>query len=135
MSAAPEPDAPARPSVPPLLPRWRVGLNKMGSHSAFPSLRQFTSRQQFLHYLGFYVALAELPDYTPAGRNNPMYNYPGHLAGIAAYNDKALAVFMFRSPWIEYDYHDLAAQKRIPRRRFRRPQRVASPRIGRRRSP
>lgn len=42
-----------------------------------------------------------------------MYNYPGHLAGIATYRDKALAVLMFRSPWVEYDYHDLAAQKRI----------------------
>jgi 2-polyprenyl-6-methoxyphenol hydroxylase-like FAD-dependent oxidoreductase len=36
-----------------------------------------------------------------------------HLAGIAAHNDKALAVFMFRSRWIDYDYHDLAAQKQI----------------------
>ena len=56
---------------------------------------------------------AALPDYTPAGRHNPMYNFPGHLTGIAAYNDKALAVFMFRSAWIDYDYHDLEAQKRI----------------------
>jgi 2-polyprenyl-6-methoxyphenol hydroxylase-like FAD-dependent oxidoreductase len=42
-----------------------------------------------------------------------MYNYPGHIIGIAAYNDKALGVYMFRAPWIDYDYHDLAAQKRI----------------------
>jgi 2-polyprenyl-6-methoxyphenol hydroxylase-like FAD-dependent oxidoreductase len=47
-----------------------------------------------------------------------MYNFPGRMAGIAAYRDKALAVFMFRSPWIDYDYHDLAAQKRILRDAF-----------------
>ena len=35
------------------------------------------------------------------------------MAGIAAFNDKALAVFQFRSPWIDYDYHDLDAQKQI----------------------
>ncbi|BBX61937.1 oxidoreductase [Mycobacterium saskatchewanense] len=83
-----------------------------GMHSAVRRLT-FGPERQFLHHLGFYVALAALPDYTPAGRDNPMYNYPGHLAGIATYRDKALAVLMFRSPWVEYDYHDLAAQKRI----------------------
>jgi 2-polyprenyl-6-methoxyphenol hydroxylase-like FAD-dependent oxidoreductase len=47
-----------------------------------------------------------------------MYNAPGHMAGIATYRDKALAVFMFRSPWIDYDYHDLNAQKQILRDAF-----------------
>jgi 2-polyprenyl-6-methoxyphenol hydroxylase-like FAD-dependent oxidoreductase len=42
-----------------------------------------------------------------------MYNYPGHMVGIAAFNDKALAVFQWRSPWFDYDYHDLDAQKQI----------------------
>jgi 2-polyprenyl-6-methoxyphenol hydroxylase-like FAD-dependent oxidoreductase len=83
-----------------------------GMHSAVRRLT-FGPEQQFLRHLGFYIALAALPDYSPDGRNNPMYNFPGHLTGIAAYNDKALAVFMFRSPWIDYDYHDLDAQKRI----------------------
>jgi hypothetical protein len=31
---------------------------------------------------------------------------PGHMIGVAAYDDKALAVFNFRSSWIDYDYHD-----------------------------
>ena len=92
--------------------RYDLVVGADGMHSAVRRMA-FGPENQFLHHLGFYVALAELPDYTPAGRNNPMYNYPGHLAGIAAYNDKALAVFMFRSSWIDYDYHDLAAQKRI----------------------
>lgn len=92
--------------------RYDLVVGADGMHSAVRRL-VFGPEHQFLHHLGFYIALAELPDYTPTGRNNPMYNFPDHLAGIAAYNDKALAVFMFRSPWIEYDYHDLDAQKRM----------------------
>lgn len=92
--------------------RYDLVVGADGMHSAVRRLT-FGPEQQFLRHLGFYVALAALPDHTPTGRNNPMYNYPGHMCGIAAYNDKALAVFTFRSPWIDYDYHDLAAQKRI----------------------
>lgn len=92
--------------------RYDLVVGADGMHSA---VRRFTfgPERQFLRHLGFYVALAALPGYTPNGRVNPMYNFPGHLAGIAAYNDKALAVLIFRSTWIEYDYHDLAAQQRI----------------------
>lgn len=92
--------------------RYDLVVGTDGMHSAVRRLT-FGPEQQFLRHLGFYVALAALPDHTPTGRNNPMYNYPGHMCGIAAYNDKALAVFTFRSSWIDYDYHDLAAQKRI----------------------
>jgi 2-polyprenyl-6-methoxyphenol hydroxylase-like FAD-dependent oxidoreductase len=92
--------------------RFDLVVGADGMHSAVRRLT-FGAEQQFLHHLGFYIAVAALPDYTPAGRINPMYNFPAHLTGIASYNDKALAVFMFRSPWIDYDYHDLAAQKQI----------------------
>ncbi|MBN7560191.1 FAD-dependent monooxygenase [Mycobacteroides abscessus] len=92
--------------------RYDIVVGADGMHSA---VRRFTfgPEQQFLSHLGFYVALAKLPNYTAAGRNNPLYNFPGHMIGVAAYNDKALAVFTFRSSWIDYDYHDLAAQKQI----------------------
>ncbi|WP_157118305.1 FAD-dependent monooxygenase [Mycobacterium sherrisii] len=92
--------------------RYDLVVGADGMHSAVRRLT-FGPERQFLRHLGFYVALAALPDYAPQGRTNPMYNFPGHLAGIAAYNDKALAVFMFRSTWIDYDYHDLNAQQRI----------------------
>ncbi|WP_118915350.1 FAD-dependent monooxygenase [Mycobacterium shigaense] len=92
--------------------RYDLVVGADGMHSAVRRLT-FGPEQQFLHHLGFYIALADLPDYTPSGRNNPMYNFPGHLAGIATYRDKALAVLIFRSPWIDYDYHDPAAQQRI----------------------
>ena len=92
--------------------RYDLVVGADGMHSAVRRLT-FGPEQQFLRHLGFYVALAALPGYSPNGRNNPIYNFPGHMTGIAAYNDKALAVFMFRSTWIDYDYHDLDAQKRI----------------------
>lgn len=92
--------------------RYDLLVGADGMHSAVRRL-VFGPEQQFVHHLGFYTALADLPDYRPSGRTNPMYNFPGHLAGIAAYRDKALAVLIFRSPWIDYDYHDLAAQKQI----------------------
>jgi 2-polyprenyl-6-methoxyphenol hydroxylase-like FAD-dependent oxidoreductase len=92
--------------------RYDLVVGADGMHSAVRRLT-FGPERQFLHHLGFYVALGSLPDFVPQGRHNPMYNYPGRLVGIAAYQDKALSVFMFRSSWIDYDYHDLAAQKRI----------------------
>lgn len=97
--------------------RYDLIVGADGMHSAVRGMT-FGPERRFLRHLGFYVALAALPDYTPDGRNNPIYNYPGHLAGIATYNDKALAVFMFRSGWIDYDYHDLNTQKEILTRAF-----------------
>ena len=88
-----------------------------GMHSATRSLA-FGPEDQFLRHLGFYVALTDLPDRAQPDRRNPMYNFPGHMIGIAAYRDKALGVFMFRSSWIDYDYHDLAGPKRILRDAF-----------------
>jgi 2-polyprenyl-6-methoxyphenol hydroxylase-like FAD-dependent oxidoreductase len=83
-----------------------------GMHSITRRL-VFGPESEYLQHLGFYVALADLPGRVEPGRLNPMYNFPGHLAGVAAYRDKALAVLNFRAPWIDYDYHDLEAQKRI----------------------
>ena len=92
--------------------RYDLVVGADGMHSATRKLT-FGPEAQFLQHLGFYIALAEIPGAADPDRANPMYNFPGHLIGIAAYNDKALAVFNFRSPWIDYDYRDLAAQKQI----------------------
>ncbi len=97
--------------------RYDMVVGADGMHSATRGL-MFGREDQFLRHLGFYVALAELPDHTQSDRRNPMYNVPGRMAGIATYRDKALAVFMFRSPWIDYDYHDLTAQKQLLRNAF-----------------
>jgi 2-polyprenyl-6-methoxyphenol hydroxylase-like FAD-dependent oxidoreductase len=97
--------------------RYDIVVGADGMHSATRRLI-FGPEDQFLHHLGLYVALADLPGYAQLDRQNPMYNFPGHMIGIATYRDKALGTFMFRSSWIDYDYHDLAAQKQILRDAF-----------------
>lgn len=97
--------------------RYDIVVGADGMHSATRGL-VFGPEDRFLRHLGLYVALADLPGYVQADRRNPMYNAPGRMAGIATYRDKALAVFMFRSRWIDYDYHDLNAQKQILRDAF-----------------
>jgi 2-polyprenyl-6-methoxyphenol hydroxylase-like FAD-dependent oxidoreductase len=97
--------------------RYDIVVGADGMHSATRALI-FGPEDQFLRHLGLYVALTNLPDHVQPDRRNPMYNFPGHMIGIAAYRDKALGVFMFRSSWIDYDYHDLAGPKQILRDAF-----------------
>ncbi|SKT78209.1 monooxygenase FAD-binding protein [Mycobacteroides abscessus subsp. massiliense] len=92
--------------------RYDIVVGADGLHSATRRL-VFGPEHQYLRHLGFYTALASLPDYREAGGPNPIYNFPRCMAGIVAYRDVALAVLTFRSSWIDYDYHDLDAQKRI----------------------
>jgi 2-polyprenyl-6-methoxyphenol hydroxylase-like FAD-dependent oxidoreductase len=92
--------------------RYDIVVGADGMHSATRGLT-FGPEDRYLRHLGFYVALADLPGQAQPDRRNPMYNFPDHMIGIATYRDKALGVFMFRSSWIDYDYHDLAAQKQI----------------------
>ncbi|WP_432990246.1 FAD-dependent monooxygenase [Dactylosporangium sp. CA-233914] len=84
-----------------------------GLHSAVRRLA-FGPERDYIRHLGFYIAIADLPDEQPrADRVNPVYNYPEHMVSVMRYKDKALGVFLFRSDPIEYDYHDLDAQKQI----------------------
>lgn len=92
--------------------RYDLLVGADGMHSAVRHL-SFGPEQRFLHHLGYYTAMAALPGYRTSDRVNPMYNFPGHIVGIMSYNMKALAFFMFRSPWIDYDYRDLATKRRI----------------------
>lgn len=92
--------------------RFDLVLGADGLHSAVRRLA-FGPEKDYLHYLGLYIALAELPGEGRSDRLNPVYNFPGHMATIWRYKDKAIAGFGFRSGLIDYDYHDLAAQKRI----------------------
>ena len=97
--------------------RFDLVVGADGLHSATRRM-VFGPESQYVRHLGFYTALANLPDHHPSGAPNPIYNYPGHMAGIVTYRDVALAVLTFRSSWIDYDYHDLDAQKRILTEQF-----------------
>ncbi|GAA2495500.1 FAD-dependent monooxygenase [Winogradskya humida] len=92
--------------------RFDLVVGADGLHSLTRRLT-FGPECDFLKHLGFYVALTELPSQQDSGRTSPFLSWPGHLIGIAHYNDTALGVLNFRSDWIEYDYRDLDAQKRI----------------------
>ncbi len=84
-----------------------------GVHSRVRAL-VFGPEEQFTEHLGVYVAIGDAPaQASPEHRTTEILNLPGRMAGMAYYRDKALGMFEFRSEPIEYDYHDLDAQKRI----------------------
>lgn len=92
--------------------RYDLVVGADGTHSIVRRLT-FGEESRFLRHMGLYVALVSM---TPTlGRENwgTLYNAPGRLAGLYRYNGKADAVFMFRSPALSYDYHDLDQQKKL----------------------
>lgn len=92
--------------------RFDLIVGADGMHSLTRRLT-FGPEKDYLRHLGFYVALTTLPAEASTGRKNPFLNWPGHMIGITRYHDTALGVLNFRSGWIDYDYHDLDAQKQI----------------------
>ena len=92
--------------------RFDLVVGADGMHSLTRRLA-FGPEKDYLRHLGFYVALTQLPAEAGTERKNPFLNWPGHMIGITRYNDTALGVMNFRSAWIDYDHHDLDAQKQI----------------------
>ncbi|MCS7475240.1 FAD-dependent monooxygenase [Umezawaea endophytica] len=92
--------------------RFDLVVGADGQHSTVRRL-VFGPESDYARHLGLYISLVDLPGEVGSDRLNPMYNYPGHLAGIARYQDRALGILMFRSEPIAYDYRDLDAQKKI----------------------
>ncbi|WP_410673550.1 FAD-dependent monooxygenase [Amycolatopsis sp. cmx-4-68] len=92
---------------------YDVVVGADGVHSAVRRL-VFGPEKEFTEHLGMYVAIGEAPGQAiPGNRTTEVLNLPGRMAGVARYRDKALALFEFRSEPLDYDHHDLAAQKRI----------------------
>jgi 2-polyprenyl-6-methoxyphenol hydroxylase-like FAD-dependent oxidoreductase len=92
--------------------RYDLVVGADGLHSLTRRLA-FGPETGCLRHLGFYIALVNLPDERSEERRNPFYNFPGHMIGITRYHDTTLGVINFRAPWIEYDHHDLDAQKQL----------------------
>jgi 2-polyprenyl-6-methoxyphenol hydroxylase-like FAD-dependent oxidoreductase len=84
-----------------------------GLHSVVRRLA-LGDESRFVRYLGMYVALAEVGSGF-GGRANwvTFYNSPGKIAGIARYPDQDYAMFVFRSPLLRYDYHDVNQKKKL----------------------
>jgi 2-polyprenyl-6-methoxyphenol hydroxylase-like FAD-dependent oxidoreductase len=92
--------------------RYDLVVGADGQHSAVRGL-VFGPEEHYLRHLGVYFALADLPDGARTDGTNSIHNVPGRMAGVFRYGGKAVAVFEFRSEPIEYDHHDLDAQKKI----------------------
>ncbi|GAA0895922.1 FAD-dependent monooxygenase [Pseudonocardia zijingensis] len=92
--------------------RYDLVVGADGQHSAVRRL-VFGPERDHLRHLGVYIALADLPGEARPDRVSSMHNVPGRLAGIARFKDRALAVLMFRSEWLDHDHHDLDAQKKL----------------------
>ncbi|WP_239073991.1 FAD-dependent monooxygenase [Streptomyces sp. SID10853] len=90
----------------------------VGADGAHSNVRRqaFGPEREFSRHLGLYVAIGAAPEEAaPENTAHSVHilNLPGRMACIGRYRDQALAIFTFRSEEIEYDHHDLAAQKRI----------------------
>ncbi|MFE6446200.1 FAD-dependent monooxygenase [Nocardiopsis dassonvillei] len=92
--------------------RYDLVLGADGQHSAVRRL-VFGPEEDYLRHLGVYIALAALPGEARSEGVNSIHNVPSRMAGTFWYKDRAVAVFQFRSEPLDYDRHDLDAQKKI----------------------
>jgi 2-polyprenyl-6-methoxyphenol hydroxylase-like FAD-dependent oxidoreductase len=90
-----------------------------GQHSQVRALT-FGDERQFTSFLGFHIAIFTLDYYLHIDHRQLIYRLPGKTVGLysARNNTEAKALFLFQSPPRRYDYHDLAAQKRLLRDAF-----------------
>jgi 2-polyprenyl-6-methoxyphenol hydroxylase-like FAD-dependent oxidoreductase len=91
-----------------------------GLHSSVRSLA-FGPEAQFLHHLGYYIAIFTIPNYLKLDRSGLFYGEPGRKVGIfaAENNTEARASFYFSSPLLSFGREDIEGQKRILRDTFR----------------
>ena len=92
--------------------RYDLVLGADGQHSAVRGL-VFGPEQHYLRHLGVYIALANLPGEEAGPDGVTLHNVPGRMVGTARFKGKALAMFTFRSEWLNFDHRDLDAQKKI----------------------
>ncbi|WP_280441351.1 FAD-dependent monooxygenase [Nocardia brasiliensis] len=85
-----------------------------GVHSNTRSL-VFGPEREFLRHMGYYIAIFTTPNLLELDHWEQDYNVPGKIAGSysARENAEAKAVFAFESGPLDYDYRDVAQQKRI----------------------
>ncbi|MFJ1459336.1 FAD-dependent monooxygenase [Nocardia sp. N2S4-5] len=92
--------------------RYDLVIGADGQHSAVRGL-VFGPEPDHLRHLGVYFALAELPGEAHTEDANSIFNVPGRMAGVFRYGGRAVTNFQFRSEPVDYDHHDLEAQKQI----------------------
>jgi 2-polyprenyl-6-methoxyphenol hydroxylase-like FAD-dependent oxidoreductase len=83
-----------------------------GMHSGVRRL-VFGPEVRYRHHLGAYMVIVPLPAGTGVATQSVMYNTPGRSYGISDFTDLVIGFLSFRSPEIEYDFHDVEEQKKI----------------------
>jgi len=92
--------------------RFDLVVGADGLHSTVRRIA-FGPERDYFHHLGSYVGLVRgaysLADLT----GTQIFNLPGRVLTVAADNPQPVAMLAFRSPWIDYDFRDVEAQKRV----------------------
>ncbi|MER5432382.1 FAD-dependent monooxygenase [Streptomyces sp. NPDC002588] len=92
--------------------RFDLVVGADGLHSTVRRL-VFGPERDHLHHLGSYVGLVR-GAYSLAGPGGTqIYNVPGRVMSVAGKSPEPVVMLAFRSPWLDYDYRDVDAQRRI----------------------
>jgi len=92
--------------------RFDLVVGADGLHSTVRRL-VFGPERDYVHHLGSYVGLVRGASSLADLRGTQIYNLPGRVMSVAGDNPEPVAMLAFRSPWIDYDFRDVEAQKRI----------------------
>lgn len=92
--------------------RYDVLVGADGLHSLTRKLI-FGPEKEFIHHLGYYAGYTWLPHDGGTRDGGEILSWPDRVVGVVSYNDSTLGHLQFRASWIDYDYHDIAEQKRI----------------------
>jgi 2-polyprenyl-6-methoxyphenol hydroxylase-like FAD-dependent oxidoreductase len=84
-----------------------------GLHSNVRALA-FGDESEFIRHLGRYISIFTTANYLDLDRWELFYSAPGRLANIySAQNTEAKALFAFTSEPLDYNYRDIAQQKKL----------------------
>jgi 2-polyprenyl-6-methoxyphenol hydroxylase-like FAD-dependent oxidoreductase len=86
-----------------------------GLHSGLRRIA-FGPESRYVEHLGYYLAGWELPNDLGVDETPRQYNEPGRMASVSAdLRDPAVAgaFFVFSSPQLDYDWHDVDQQKKL----------------------
>lgn len=89
----------------------------VGADGVHSNVRRLTfgDEQQFVKPLGAYISIATIPNYLHLKNEEVIYGEYAKSAGLytARDNDELKAMLLFNAPRLQYDRHDIAAQKQI----------------------
>jgi 2-polyprenyl-6-methoxyphenol hydroxylase-like FAD-dependent oxidoreductase len=95
--------------------RFDLVVGADGLHSAVRRLA-FGPESRFVRHLGYYLAGWNLPNDLAAGPVPQQYNEPGRMASVRSDQRdprQALALAVFASPLLGYDWHDTVQHKKL----------------------